>query len=152
MGSVADNLYDLVTYRTIPRRQTHPDRLAAIAQLFGMRPAPVAGCRVLEIGCGNAANLIPMAYHFPNSRFTGIDLAAVPIAEAVAVAAELELFNIDLRAGNLCDLGAADGEFDYIFAHGLYSWIPFDVRDRLMAVCGERLAPQGVAFVSYNVY
>ncbi|MCX6631793.1 MAG: methyltransferase regulatory domain-containing protein, partial [Candidatus Solibacter sp.] len=45
-----------------------------------------------------------------------------------------------------------EGEFDYIFAHGLYSWIPAGVRDRLLAVCRERLAPQGVVFVSYNVY
>ena len=53
---------------------------------------------------------------------------------------------------DLRDLGPEEGEFDYIFAHGLYSWIPADVRDRLLAVCRERLAPQGVAFVSYNVY
>ena len=33
------NPYDQVAYRTFPRRQTHPDRLAAIARLFGMQPA-----------------------------------------------------------------------------------------------------------------
>jgi methyltransferase-like protein/trans-aconitate methyltransferase len=149
---VADNLYDQVTYRTFPRRQTHPDRLAAIARLFGMTPAPVAACRVLEIGCGNGANLIPLAYHLPESRFTGIDLAAGPVAAGCAMAGELLLHNIDLRVADLRDLGPAEGEFDYIFAHGLYSWIPADVRDRLLAVCRERLAPEGVAFVSYNVY
>jgi SAM-dependent methyltransferase len=152
MKPLVKNPYDLIGYRTLPRRQTHPDRLAAIARLFGMQPAPVTACRVLEIGCGNGGNLIPLAYHLPQSRFTGIDLAAAPIADAVAVAANLGLSNVKLRAGDLRDLSAADGEFDYIFAHGLYSWIPVDVRDRLMAVCRERLAPQGVAFVSYNVY
>ena len=45
----------------MPRRQTHPDRLAAMAQLFGMRPAPVTACRVLELGCGDGANPIPAA-------------------------------------------------------------------------------------------
>ena len=147
-----DNPYDQVAYRTFPRRQTHPDRLAAIARLFGMKSAPVAACRVLEIGCGNGANLIPLAYYLPQSRFTGIDLAASPITAARAMAGELGLQNIDLRVADLRDLGAEEGEFDYIFAHGLYSWIPADVRDRLLAVCRERLAPQGVAFVSYNVY
>ena len=68
------------------------------------------------------------------------------------MAADLGLSNISLRAADLRDLGPDEGEFDYIFAHGLYSWIPADVRDRLLAVCRERLAPQGVAFVSYNVY
>ena len=149
---MADNPYDQVAYRTFPRRQTHPDRLAAIARFFGMKPAPVAACRALEIGCGNGANLIPLAYHLPGSRFTGIDLAAEPVAKARAMAAELALSNIDLRVADLRDLSAQDGEFDYIFAHGLYSWIPAEVRDRLLAVCRERLAPEGVAFVSYNVY
>jgi SAM-dependent methyltransferase len=136
----------------LPRRQTHPDRLAAMARLFGMRPAPVTACRVLELGCGSGANLIPQAYYLPESRFTGIDMAAEPIAVARAMAGDLGLSNIDLRVADLRDLGTEVGEFDYIFAHGLYSWIPSDVRDRLLAVCSERLAPQGVAFVSYNVY
>src|ERR1019366_8306637 len=117
-----------------------------------MKPARVTACRVLEIGCGNGANLIPLAYHLPESRITGIDLAAGPVARALAMAAELALSNIDLRVADLRDLCAQDGEFVYIFAHGLYSWIPAGVRDRLLAVCRERLAPQGVAFVSYNVY
>ncbi len=146
------NPYDQVTYRTFPRRQTHPNRLAAVATLFGMSPAPVARCRVLEIGCGDGGNLIPLAYYLPESRFTGIDLAAQPIAAARRTAEALDLANVDLRVGDLRDLGARDGEFDYIFAHGLYSWIPEDVRDRLLAVCRERLAANGVAFVSYNVY
>src|SRR5439155_4586267 len=40
--------------------------------------------------------------------------------------------------------------FDYVIAHGFYSWVPAPVRDRLLAMCGERLAPHGVAYVSYN--
>ena len=141
-----------MAYRTFPRRQTHPNRLAAVATLFGMKPAPVARCRVLEIGCGAGGNVIPLAYHLPESRFVGIDVAVQPIDAARRAAAALELGNLDLRAADLRDLGAADGEFDYIFAHGLYSWIPPDVRDRLLAVCRERLTAHGVAFVSYNVY
>ena len=147
-----ENPYDQLAYRTFPRRQTHPDRLASLATLFGMSPAPVTACRVLEIGCGDGANLIPLAFHLPASRFTGIDLAAAPIAAAQQTARALALANIEFRAQDLCDLSAADGEFDYIFAHGLYSWLPAPVRDRLLAVCRERLAPHGVAFVSYNTY
>lgn len=149
---MADNLYDQVPYRTFPRRQTHPDRLAAIARLFGMNPAPVTACRVLEIGCGNGANLIPLAYHLPGSRFTGIDLATAPIASARTMARDLELSNIELSVTDLGDLGPESGDFDYIFAHGIYSWVPADVRDALLSVCRRRLTPHGVAFISYNVY
>ena len=42
--------------------------------------------------------------------------------------------------------------FDFISAHGVYSWVPSAVRDRLLAVCKGRLQPHGVAYVSYNVY
>src|SRR5450759_4028026 len=117
-----------------------------------MKPAPVTACRVLEIGCGNGANLIPLAYHLSESRFTGSDLAAGPVARARAMAGDLAIHNLDLRVADLRDLGAEEGEFDYIFAPGLYSWIPAELRDRLLAVCRERMAPGGVAFVSYNVY
>ena len=146
------NAYDLVHYETFPRRQTHPDRLAAVARLFGMAAAPVTSCRVLEIGCGDGGNLIPMAYYLPGGSFVGIDLAEEPIAAGCEVIAALGLRNLTLKAADLREIGPEYGEFDYIIAHGLYSWIPVAVRDRLLAVCRERLAPRGVAFVSYNVY
>lgn len=144
--------YDLIPYPTVARHQTHPDRLAAVGKLFGMTPAPVDACRVLEIGCGDGANLVPMAYTLPRSRFVGVDLALEPIAAGQRVAADLELRNLELRAGDLRAIDDAWGEFDYIIAHGLYSWVPDEVRERLLAVCRERLAPEGIAFVSYNAY
>lgn len=147
---MSDNAYHRIPYITRPLAASHPDRLASVATLFGMSPAPVASCRVLELGCGSGGNLIPMAYRLPGSRFTGIDLAERAIAEGRRVAGELELANLDLVAADLREIGPAMGEFDYIVAHGMYSWIPDDLRDRLLAVCRERLAPQGVAFISYN--
>ena len=123
-----------------------------MARLFGMKPAPVTACRVLELGCGDGANLIPQAYYLPESRFTRRRSGSRPIAAGDAMAAELGLSNIESAPGGSARSRPGEGEFDYIFAHGLYSWIPADVRDRLLAVCRERLAPQGVAFVSYNVY
>ncbi len=146
------NPYDQIEYSTYPRLKTHPDRLAAVATFFGMEPPPVGMSRVLEIGCGNGNNLIPMAYAMPGSRFTGIDLAQQPIAAGNRAIAELELRNISLVATDLLAFEPAAGEFDYIIAHGLYSWVPQHVRNRLMAVCREALSPQGIAFISYNAY
>ncbi len=146
------NTYNTVPYLTYPRSQTHPDRLAAVGTLFGMTPAPVTRCRMLEIGCGDASNLIPLAYALRESRFTGIDLADAPIASGRRTIDALGLENISVKAEDLRDLGPDYGEFDYIVAHGVYSWVPAEVRERLMAVCAERLAPQGIAFISYNAY
>ena len=60
-SSTAQNPYDEVLYPGYPFAQAHPDRLGAMARLFGMNPAPVEACRVLELGCGDGGNLIPMA-------------------------------------------------------------------------------------------
>src|SRR5229473_7628887 len=75
-----ETTYNQVLYRGLPFGQTHPDRLATLATLFGVSPAPVERCRVLEIGCGDGGNLIPMAFMLPNSTFAGFDLAETPIA------------------------------------------------------------------------
>jgi SAM-dependent methyltransferase len=91
-----------------------------------------------------------MAYSLPGSRFLGIDTAAEPIAAGQRAIAELGLGNIDLIAIDLRDIGPEAGAFDYIAAHGLYSWVPPEVRECLLSLCSQRLAPQGVAFISYN--
>jgi methyltransferase-like protein/cyclopropane fatty-acyl-phospholipid synthase-like methyltransferase len=144
--------YDAVAYPGYAYARTHPDRLATQAVLFGLDPAPVDRCRVLEIGCGDGGNLVPMALDLPGSQFVGIDLAEQPVARGTALADDLGLSNVELRALDVQELPDDLGEFDYIVAHGLYSWIPPEPRDALIAACGRHLAPQGVAFVSYNAY
>ena len=146
------NSYDAVLYRGYPFPQTHPARLATIAHLFGMNPAPIDSCRVLELGCGDGANLIPMAVHLPEGEFVGIDSAARPIANGAALIGELGLKNIVLHERNLLGVSADFGQFDYIIAHGLYSWVPQPVRDKILSICKINLARQGVAFISYNTY
>ena len=132
--------------------QTHPDRLATVARLFGLAAAAPGACRVLELGCGDGGNLIPMALQLPRSEFTGIDLAGDAIHEGHVVVSALGLQNITLRQLDLMEAGPDLGEFDYIIAHGLYSWVPSEVRERLLRICRVNLAPSGVAYVSYNTY
>jgi SAM-dependent methyltransferase len=145
--------YDQVLYpsRTFP--ETHPNRLAMVAYLRGLQPARVDRCRVLELGCGAAGNLIPMAFHLPGSEFVGLDLATRPIASGQDFVAKLGLSNITLHSMDLCEARVEEfGHFDFIIAHGIYSWVPLSVRERVLAICHEMLAPQGVAYVSYNAY
>jgi SAM-dependent methyltransferase len=142
--------YDEIAYPTTAFRQTHPDRLATHAALFGLPFAPVAACRVLDIGCGDGANLIPMAVAYPGSQFVGFDLSERAIERGHEVIAVLQLPNVRLETQDLAtaDFGAAS--FDYVIAHGLYSWIPEAAREALMASIRHHLAPDGVAFVSHN--
>ncbi len=149
---MAANPYDLVRYPTFPQFQTHPDRLAAVGRLFGMNPAPVEACRVLEIGCGSGGNLIPMAYALPHSSFMGVDLAAEPVADGMSTIQDLGLENVVLHSRDLREVGPEAGQFDYIVAHGVYSWVPEEVREGLLAVCRACLAPEGIAYVSFNSF
>jgi SAM-dependent methyltransferase len=151
------NAYDEFEYPGYSFPDTHPDRLWVMAALHGLTPAPVESCRVLEIGCGEGANLIPMAQALPRGEFTGFDLAALPIQRGQERTRALRLANLRLFQADLMDVGAETdkgelGQYDYVIAHGLYAWVPEPVRDRLLAVCSEHLAPGGVAFVSYNAY
>jgi hypothetical protein len=53
---------------------------------------------------------------------------------------------------DVCSLDREFGEFDYIIAFGLYSWVPEPVRRRILEIARDHLAPQGVAYVNYNAY
>jgi methyltransferase-like protein/2-polyprenyl-3-methyl-5-hydroxy-6-metoxy-1,4-benzoquinol methylase len=152
MAGLEQNPYDEVLYPGCPFSQTHPDRLATLARLFGMKPAAVENCRVLELGCGDGGNLIPMAFGLPGSEFVGIDLAARPIRSGQALVEALGLKNITLRPLDIMQISSDFGRFDYIIAHGLYSWVPPAVQDKILAICKANLAPEGVAYVSYNTY
>jgi protein-L-isoaspartate O-methyltransferase len=121
-----------------------------MAILHGLSPAPVAGCRVLEIACCEGANLIPMAYAIPASEFVGFDLAKLPIERGQRRIAALGLGNVRLLHMDMLEAGADLGRFDYIIAHGFYAWVPEPVRDRLLAFCSEQLTENGIAFISYN--
>ena len=142
--------YDRVPYPGHPFAQTHPDRLATVATLFGLDPAHPARCRLLELGCGDGGNLVPMAYALPDSAFCGVDLSAGAIEQAEALRAALGLANVELHRADLTALPAL-GAFDYVVAHGVYSWIAPAARDALLAACRAHLAPGGVAYVSYDV-
>lgn len=147
----AGESYEDEPYAPLTYQQTHPDVLAAIGTLLGMAPAPVERCRVLDIGCASGANIIAMAEGLPGSEFTGIDLSVRQIEEGQALVKALGLANVSLRVGDILALDPGElGTFDYIIAHGVYSWTPAEVRDALLATCRQLLAPQGIAFVSYN--
>jgi SAM-dependent methyltransferase len=142
--------YDMVAYPAYAYDYTHPDRLATVASLYGMQPTPLSRCRVLELGAGTGANLLPMAYEWPDSEFVGIDLSSSAIAQGQAAVSAAELTNVDLRHCNIMDVGPEFGRFDYVIAHGVYSWVPAAVRERMLALCSECLTPHGVAYISYN--
>jgi SAM-dependent methyltransferase len=148
-GSTA---YDRISYPGHPFGETHPDHMGTLGALFGMTPAPLSSCRVLELGCGDGANLIPIAFQWPQSEFVGLDLSEQAVARGNAFIARMGLKNIVLRAYDIMDVSTQFGAFDYISAHGVYSWVPDPVRKKILSILHDTLSPHGIGYVSYNCY
>jgi methyltransferase-like protein/trans-aconitate methyltransferase len=143
--------YDEVPYIRLTYAESHPDRLATIATLFGLVPPEVATCRVLELGCASGDNLCAMAVAMPDASFTGVDYSPLQIEQATQLARQLKLENVSFRCLDMAEISDSWGKFDYIIAHGLYSWVEKPLQDKLLSICRGNLQPNGVAYVSYNV-
>ncbi len=148
----AGQSYDALPYPSYPFAITHPDRLHVLAALAGLSPAPVERARVLELGCAAGGNLIPIAFDLPETRCVGVDASRRQIDEGLATVAALELGNCELRQADIAELGPELGTFDYVVCHGVFSWVPRHVQDAILSLAGRVLAPDGVAYVSYNTY
>lgn len=142
--------YDAVPYESLPFAETHPQRLAAAGRLLGINVTTPERCRVLELGSAAGGNLIPMAWYQPNSDFIGIELEAEQVRSGQRLIDELGIRNVRLFQGDILQLGDELGQFDYIIAHGVYSWVPEPVRDALFKLCRDRLQPNGIAYISFN--
>jgi SAM-dependent methyltransferase len=145
-----DVLYDEVPYPGHPFAQTHPDRLATLGRLYGLATPAPSTCRLLELGCGDGGNLLPMACALPAAQFTGIDISLAAIARARDRAQAAGIANVTFEHASLVDYAPAPASVDYIVAHGVYSWVPAAVSDALLALCAHALTASGVAYVSYN--
>lgn len=144
--------YDRVPYPSGSIPSSQADNLAVRALLFGLEPPDLRRVRVLELGCADGGNLIPMAVELPEGRFLGIDLSPRQIATGRERLAALGIGNVELRAMSILDVDASFGELDYIVVHGVFSWVTPEIQDAILRICRERLAPRGVAYVSYNTY
>ncbi|MBN1947170.1 MAG: class I SAM-dependent methyltransferase [Bradymonadales bacterium] len=151
MSSRPDS-YDILPYDSYAHDQSHPDTLAVIAALFGLKPAAVHSCRVLELGCSSGGNLLPMACNLPESRFLGVDTSARAIDDGQRIIEELGIDNLEIRRQSFAELSPEEGKFDYILCHGVFSWVDPATQLQILELCRNHLAPDGVACVSYNVY
>ena len=144
------NPYDALPYTAWVQPYTCPARIAAVASLHGLVPYDTATARVLEIGCADGTNLIAMATARPGLRCVGVDYSAVQIEAGRKVVDGIGANNVDLRVASIEAIDASYGEFDLIVCHGVWSWVSPAMRAAILRVCAERLAPSGIAYVSYN--
>lgn len=150
MNSVQDNSYDKIPYISKSFSNTQASKLKSITKIFGFEAPEVENARVLEIGCSFGGNLIPMAMDNPNMELIGFDLSGVEVNEGNRVIERIGLKNIRLIEKNILDYDNSYGKFDYIICHGVFSWVPKIVQDKILDIIRESLKENGLAVVSYN--
>ena len=136
---------------SLPIPNTHPGRIAAVAALLGRGCAPAEKCCVLEIGCGSGLNLLSMAQQLPDSAFLGIEASSQRVEAGRVLAGKAGIGNARFEAMPIAGAGAALGQFDYVVCHGVFSRLAPDLQKQLLQTIKARLAPEGIALVSYDV-
>ena len=143
--------YDELPYCAFPVEWTAPERLALASLLHGGPRLPLERYRVLELGCANGANLLPMAWYRQHAEFTGLDSSARQIALASDSRDKLDLKNLHFVRGDFRSaMNQLEGPYDIIMAHGVFSWIADDARDAMLELCSTLLAPGGLLYLNYN--
>ncbi len=146
------NSYDDLMYESGAFPQTAISNLEARARLMGLQPAPAANAKVLELGCSMGGNIITQALYYPDAEFVGIDLSGRQVAQGNAIIEKMGLENVRLVEKDILTIDESFGKFDYIIVHGIWSWVPDAVKDKIFSICRNNLTEHGIAYISYNVY
>jgi 2-polyprenyl-3-methyl-5-hydroxy-6-metoxy-1,4-benzoquinol methylase len=109
----------------------------------GLRKDLERGIDVADIGCGSGYAINVLGRAFPNSRFTGYDLCAEPIATATAQAKEWGLENVRFEVRDVTELGETDA-YDFILT--LDAVHDQAAPDRVLAGIAQALRPDGIYF------
>ena len=145
-------IYKELGYKSYPFPFTTPAYLEAYGTLVGLKPPIAKTARVLELGATYGGNIISQAVHNPEATFVGIELSQDQVEKGNKIISDAKLDNVSLLQGDILNFDESLGNFDYIIAHGFYSWISDEMKDKLLDIISHHLADNGIAYVSYNTY
>lgn len=148
--------YDKLPYFSSAFHDSSILRLHAIGEFLKLKPTLPQNSRVLEIGASYGGNIMPFAVANPQSEVVGIDISTIQVRDGNLIAKQIDLENFTLICADITNMSSEQindlGKFDYIIAHGFYSWVQTKVKNALLAFVRELLNPNGIAYISYNVY
>lgn len=151
-NDVQQTIYSELGYKSMPFPYTTPATLEAYAALVGVSAPNPKTARVLELGATYGGNIISQALFNPDATFVGIELSQEQVEKGNEVIANAGLTNVSLVQSDIASIGSEIGTFDYIIAHGVYSWVDNGVKDALLRLIDEHLAEDGIAYISYNTF
>ena len=148
----AKEIYADLGYLSQPFPYASAPFLESYARLLGLSPAPASTARILEIGSSYGGNLISQALFYPKATFTGIEIAPTQVSVGKTYIDQLGITNLNLLEGDVNESHDHLGTYDYIIAHGFYSWVDEETKDNFLRLCKEHLAGNGILYMSYNTY
>lgn len=148
----AKEIYADLGYLSQPFPYASAPFLESYARLLGLSPASASTARILEVGSSYGGNLISQALFYPKATFTGIEIAPTQVSVGKTYIDQLGITNLDLLEGDVNESHECLGTYDYIVAHGFYSWVDEETKDNFLRLCKEHLAENGILYMSYNTY
>lgn len=144
--------HDYITSLPYPERfhrEHAPSWLRATLTALGVAAPAARRGRWCEIGCGTGYGACILAAANPDMDFVGLDINAGQIETARQTAAGAGLTNVSFIHGDIDEPGQDFGHFDFIVAHGIYSWVSPAIRSAIMTFAGRSLAVGGVFYLHY---
>jgi len=147
---MTNSSYDELPYHSVLGYDFQPNVLASLSALHGLNPPAMKKARILELGCGDGTNIIAIAQSLPETECWGLDISEKQLAVAQQTVDEIGLTNVTLKQADLMNIDDSLGQFDYISVHGLFSWVSEEVQNKILSICKNNLAFNGLACISYN--
>ena len=114
-------------------------------------PARKDGFAWCDLGCGQGVTAVMLAAMHPAGHFHAIDAMPEHIDHGRRFAADADVPNVSFHAA---DFAAANDlslpKFDYIVAHGVYSWVGPEIRADMRSFIDRHLKRGGLVYISYN--
>jgi hypothetical protein len=139
--------------------QQSPVHMVVAARLAGVAcdlPDDDDPVHYLELGCGIGLGALTLAAANSSWRVTGVDFNPAHIATARAFSRQAGIRNATFLEADLATLtedrqADAIPEADFVSAHGLWSWVPAQVRAGMVSLLRRKVRAGGLVHLSYNV-
>lgn len=122
--------------------------LATDAAVYG-ELLPLAGARILELGCGKAEHTRRIAAAHPDATIVAMEIDAVQHAQNIAAAAPP---NLRFAPGGAEAVDAADASFDIVMMFKSLHHVPGALLGRAMREIHRVLVPGGLAYLAEPVF
>jgi SAM-dependent methyltransferase len=108
------------------------------------------GDALLDVGCGPGTLTADLATRVAPGRVLGVDVSAEVVAEAARHAADRGATNVEVRSGDVRELGLEPGSFDVVHAHQVLQHLRDPVG--MLGAMAELTRPGGLVSVRESDY